>query len=102
MIITSEYNYSRVYSGVIEKWPKKFSILLGIASYIMQEMGMYVVIFMAALLDFFFQEQVEYLLFGFNFKSLVLIFYAVSMTIMTTYNIFGSNRMIVEFDKNKR
>ena len=102
LIIKSKYNYSRAYSGIIEKWPKKLSIILHIATYVMQEMGMYVVIFVAALLDFILQDQLEIHFSGLNFKVIVLIFYCFSMTLMTAYNIYGSNRMIVEYSKKTK
>lgn len=98
IMLKGEYAYARSYEGVRAKWPDSMLFLFFLASYIMQESGMYAVIFLAAVIDFIiylvWPELFTTLMFGLNFKVFVLIFYAVGLTAMELVNIRSSVRMI--------
>lgn len=97
IMLKGEYSYARIYEGVRKAWPTPLTFVFNIAAYVMQEMGMYVMIFLAAAFDILFPQIASSLFFGYNAKLALLIFYALSMTPMVLFNIKKSVGMIRGF-----
>lgn len=102
IMLKGEYSYARIYEGVRKAWPAPLKFLFNVAAYVMQEMGMYVMIFLAAAFDLIMGDALSSVLFGYNAKTALLLFYAFAMTPMTLFNIKKSVGMIKEhFDEGE-
>lgn len=91
IFLKGEYSYARTYKDIQDKMASRFKILFNIAAYVMQEIGMYVVIFMAALSDYlleiFYPDFFHTILLGTNFKAIILIGYSFAVTLMMLFNL---------------
>lgn len=96
IMLKGDYSYARIYNDVRKAWPASLKFLFTAAAYVMQEMGMYVMIFLAAAFDFLFPGAAATLFFGYNAKTGLLLFYALAMTPMTLLNIKKSVDLVRE------
>ena len=101
ILLKGEYSYARTYEGVRKAWPKSLTFLFNVAAYVMQEMGMYVMIFLAAAFDLAFPRAGAALFAGYDAKTALLAFYALGMTCMVLFNLRTSVAMVREHFNEK-
>lgn len=98
-----EYEYSRSYEKISNKLDnfffKKLSFTIKLFC---QESGMYIFIFLFAVLDFLLGTRVNFYNYQINFSACLMLMYLIVLIIMVFVNVLNSFKIIDEFENKKK